>query len=60
MHAPLTKTGLATTSVRLAFGRLIAYSTNQLPLNAGEMVYPVVYMRTGVSGPYTLTVTGPS
>ena len=40
MHAPLTKAGLATTSVRLAFGRLIAYSTNQLPLNMAAL--PVV------------------
>ncbi|MBL6617115.1 MAG: MFS transporter [Reyranella sp.] len=40
MHAPLTKAGLATTSVRLGFGRLIAYSTNQLPLNMAAL--PVV------------------
>lgn len=39
MHAPTTTTGPAT-SVRLAFGRLIAYSTNQLPLNMAAL--PVV------------------
>ena len=39
MHAPLTGTGLAA-SVRLTFGRLIAYSTNQLPLNMAAL--PVV------------------
>lgn len=36
----MTRTGLAATSVRLTFGRLIAYSTNQLPLNMAAL--PVV------------------
>jgi GPH family glycoside/pentoside/hexuronide:cation symporter len=41
VHAPLTKAAAAAaTSVRLSFGRLIAYSTNQLPLNMAAL--PVV------------------
>ena len=36
----MTRTGLAATSVRLTFGRLVAYSTNQLPLNMAAL--PVV------------------
>jgi glycoside/pentoside/hexuronide:cation symporter, GPH family len=40
VHAPLTRTGSAAASVRLTFGRLIAYSTNQLPLNMAAL--PVV------------------
>ena len=39
MHAPLNGTGLAA-SVRLRFDRLVAYSTNQLPLNMAAL--PVV------------------
>ena len=39
MHAPLNGTGLAA-SVRLRFDRLVAYSTNQLPLNIAAL--PVV------------------
>ena len=39
MHAP--KSGLgSTTSIRLRFDRLVAYSTNQLPLNMAAL--PVV------------------
>lgn len=40
MHAPLTRTGSAAAPVRLTFGRLVAYSTNQLPLNMAAL--PVV------------------
>src|SRR6185369_11907225 len=40
VHAPMTRTGSAAASVRLTFGRLIAYSTNQLPLNMAAL--PVV------------------
>lgn len=36
----MTRTGPAAVSVRLTFGRLIAYSTNQLPLNMAAL--PVV------------------
>jgi Na+/melibiose symporter-like transporter len=36
----MTRTGSAAASVRLTFGRLIAYSTNQLPLNMAAL--PVV------------------
>ena len=36
----MTRTGSAAVSVRLTFGRLIAYSTNQLPLNMAAL--PVV------------------
>jgi Na+/melibiose symporter-like transporter len=36
----MTRTGQAAASVRLTFGRLIAYSTNQLPLNMAAL--PVV------------------
>lgn len=39
MHAPLTGKR-ATTAVRLSFDRLVAYSTNQLPLNMAAL--PVV------------------
>ena len=36
----MTRTGSAAASVRLTFGRLVAYSTNQLPLNMAAL--PVV------------------
>jgi Na+/melibiose symporter-like transporter len=36
----MTRTGSAAVSVRLTFGRLVAYSTNQLPLNMAAL--PVV------------------
>ena len=39
MHAPVNGTGLAA-SVKLRFDRLVAYSTNQLPLNMAAL--PVV------------------
>ena len=39
MHAPLTGKR-ATTAVRLSFDRLVAYSTNQLPLNLASFQMP--------------------
>ncbi len=40
MHAPKSGIATMTTSVRLSFDRLVAYSTNQLPLNMAAL--PVV------------------
>ncbi len=35
-------------------------STVGAPLTAGEIIYPVVYMRPGVTGAYTLRIDGPT